>query len=156
MKWKSLNAAYFFLLFINRKYPAPLMLCSIDGFDLIDDPSSCPVERNALKEFYVSAKGGEWTVSTYWMDPHIGHCEWHGINCNGGNNTIKLELDNNGLSGKLSPYISNLSFIEVLDLNDNDIKVIRIMLLHMLSSRSILIIFSSPRVHSNRAPFHPK
>jgi hypothetical protein len=90
------------------------------------------------------------------MDPHIGHCEWHGINCNGGNNTIKLELDNNGLSGKLSPYISNLSFIEVLDLNDNDIKVIRIMLLHMLSSRSILIIFSSPRVHSNRAPFHPK
>ena len=155
MKRESLNAAYS-SNFVDRIYPAPLMLCSIDRFDLIDDPLSCPTERNVLKEFYVSAKGGEWTVSTNWMDPHIGHCEWHGINCNGGNNTIKLELDNNGLSGKLSPYISNLSFIEVLDLNDNDIKVIRIMLLHMLSSRSILIIFSSPRVHSNRAPFHPK
>ncbi len=103
------------------------MLCSIDGFDLMNDPSSCPTERNALKEFYVSAKGGEWTVSTYWMDPHIGHCGWHGIICNDENNTIELELRSNGLSGKLTPYLSNLSSLEVLDLNNNDIKVIRIM-----------------------------
>ena len=107
------------------------MLCSIDEFDLINDPLPCPTERNALKEFYNSAKGGEWTVSTNWMDPHIGHCDWHGIICSGGNNTIKLELQSNGLSGTLTPYISNLSSLEVLDLNNNDIKVMLIMPLHI-------------------------
>jgi len=36
---------------------------------------------------------------------------------------IELNLSNNGLSGRLSESIGNLTFIEVLDLSDNDIKV---------------------------------
>ena len=105
-------------------YPAPLMLCFIDGFDLSNDFLFCPTERNALNEFYISAKGSEWTVSINWMDPRIGHCDWYGITCNDENRTIRLELQNNGLSGTLTPAIACLSALEDLDLNNNDIKVV--------------------------------
>ena len=107
----------------HRTHPAPLMLCFIPGFDLIDDTMLCPTERNDLKEFYDSAKGREWTEDYNWMDPHTGHCEWYGITCNDANSTIKLELPGNGLSGTLTPHLSNLSSLEVLDLSNNDIKV---------------------------------
>ena len=103
--------------------PSPLELCFHPMyFDLKNDTSFCPIERNALKNFYDSSKGGEWTVSTYWVDPYINHCQWYGIECNE-QNTIKLELPTNGLSGTLSKSISNLTLLEVLDLSDNDIKV---------------------------------
>ena len=93
-------------------------------FDLINDLLLCPKERNVLKEFYDSAKGGEWTVSTYWVEPHIGHCKWYGVTCDSSKNTIRLELPTNGLSGTLTLNISRISTLEVLDLNNNDIKVI--------------------------------
>jgi hypothetical protein len=99
------------------------MLCFATGFDLIDDPLSCPTERNSLKEFYDSAKGTEWTHGTNWTDPYIGHCWWYGITCNDSNNTVKLELRSNGLSGTLTPHIANLSALKVLNLTDNNIKV---------------------------------
>jgi hypothetical protein len=89
----------------------------------MNDTMYCPTERNALKEFYEAAKGSEWTQSEYWTDAHIGHCKWYGVECNNASKTIKLKLHGNGLSGKLTPYISNLSSLEVLDLNNNDIKV---------------------------------
>ena len=107
----------------HRNYPAPLKLCFESGFDLRDDTTFCPRERNALKEFYEAAKGTEWSQNENWTDPYIGHCDWYGVGCNEGNNTIKLELKGNGLSGKLTHEISNLTSLEVLDLNNNDIKV---------------------------------
>jgi len=107
--------------------PAPLELCFHPMyFDLKNDISKCPVERNALKDFYDSSKGGEWTVSTNWTDPYISHCQWHGIKCKEDVNehiTISIELPTNGLSGTLSKSIANLSLLEVLDLSDNDVKV---------------------------------
>ena len=111
------------LTVFNRAYPAPLKLCFISAFDLVNDTHMCPTERNALKEFYDSAKGNDWTKSDYWMDPHIGHCDWHGIKCNIANNTFKLELQSNILSGNIAPNLGKLSSLEVLDLNNNNIKV---------------------------------
>ena len=106
---------------------APLELCFHPNyFDLQNNTSKCPAERNALKVFYDSSKGGEWTESTNWMHPYISHCQWHGVKCNEDTNediTIKLELPNNGLSGTLSKSISSLSSLQALDLSDNDIKV---------------------------------
>ena len=93
-------------------------------FDLINDLMLCPTERNVLNEFYDSAKGGEWTESTNWVEPHIEHCKWYGVTCDGSKNTIRLELPFNGLSGTLTPNISRLSALEVIDLNNNNIKVI--------------------------------
>ena len=98
----------------------------MQGFDQTNDLSLCPIKRNALKEFYDSAKGGEWTLSTNWTDPHIGHCYWYGVKCRDGS-TIKLELPNNGLSGTLTLNIKILRALEVFDLNNNNIKVRRIL-----------------------------
>ena len=84
------------------------------------------MERNALRDFYYSSKGGEWTDSTNWTDPYIDYCFWKGIICtNDGavRAVTSLNLTNDGLSGTLSRSIANLSSLEILELSDNDIKV---------------------------------
>ena len=86
----------------------------------------CPTERNALKVFYESAKGDEWTVTDNWVDEFIHQCAWYGILCSedeADRKVVNMTLVNNGLSGKLSASIANLSSLVVLDLSDNDIKV---------------------------------
>ena len=99
----------------------------MERFDGINDTSVCPVERNALHEFYVSAKGIEWTRSDLWVDAYESHCKWYGVDCkpnkNGENVTYKLNLTSNGLSGTLSKDFSVLKSIKILDLADNDLKV---------------------------------
>ena len=111
-----------YLSFHVRVAPAPLDLCYVPGFDLRNDPTTCPPERYVLNEFYYAAKGREWTESDKWTLQQNDHCSWYGVTCNKGFVT-ELILRSNGLSGKLDSRISELSFLEVLDLSDNDIKV---------------------------------
>ena len=100
------------------------MLLSVNEFDLANEPAFCPLERNALSDFYDSAKGGEWTDRTNWKDEYASFCDWKGVTCDDGKNHVtKLNLTNNGLSGRLSESIGDLTFIKELDLSDNDIKV---------------------------------
>ena len=107
----------------NRNIPAPLDLCFVSGFDLKDDTALCPLERNALKEFFDSTKGGEWTDNANWKDPIKSICSWYGVKCDDNNtHAVELNLTNNGLSGSLSESIGRLSSLEILDLSDNDIK----------------------------------
>ncbi len=116
-------------IFYDSSKPAPLSLCTllhVEKFDLVNDKTLCPIERNALSDFYYSAKGAEWTESTYWLDEYVSYCDRHGVTCHKGkgkNLVTKLELPNNGLSGRLNISIVHLASIEVLDLSDNDIKV---------------------------------
>ena len=118
-------------------------------FDLKNDTSKCPTERNALKDFYDSSKGGEWTESTNWTDSYMNHCYWYGIECKEGtNNTISIELPTNGLSGTLSKSISSLTSLEVLDLSDNDIKV-RLAVLCMFYHFSYLLTNPLPLSEGN-------
>ncbi len=109
---------------------APLSLCTkseVKEFDLENDEALCPIERNALSNFFSLAKGKEWTNDKNWLDEYQSHCKWYGVTCDEGNNHVtKLNLTNNGLSGKLSKSIGKLTYIQVLDLSDNDIKVIAI------------------------------
>ena len=106
-----------------RSSPAPLSLCSFAGFDLKDDSRLCPVERRALKDFYHSAKGAEWTDAENWLSEYELTCNWKGITCNENLTIIGLNLTHNSLSGKLSSSISELRSLEILDLSDNDIQV---------------------------------
>ena len=104
--------------------PAPLSLCGLPNFDLRDTASFCPVERNALKAFYIASKGAEWTDSNLWLNETGSFCRWYNVTCDDSNTTvIELKLRNNGLSGKLSPSIGVLSSLVHLDLSDNDMKV---------------------------------
>ena len=102
---------------------APLSLCFADGFDLKNNTVLCPIERNALKLVYDTVKGQEWTESELWLHEYASHCDWMGVSCDDSRHTIKLELQNNGLSGKLSSSVGDLTYLKVLDLSDNDIKV---------------------------------
>ena len=106
-----------------RVAPAPLDLCYYPtGFDLRSDTKLCPPERNVLHGFYVSAKGTEWTESENWAVSQNDHCLWHGVTCKD-DAVTELNLPNNGLSGRLLSSISKLRSMEVLALNDNDMKV---------------------------------
>lgn len=108
----------------NSDSPAPLDLCFVSGFDLKDDVALCPTERGALKEFFDSTKGQEWTDNANWTDPYKSICIWYGVKCDDNNTyVVELNLTNNGLSGRLSESIGRLSSLEILDLSDNDIKV---------------------------------
>lgn len=73
---------------------------------------------------YESTKGQEWTESTNWVNEYSSYCSWHGVTCDATNTlTEKLNLTNNGLSGKLNESIGDLKSLKILDLSDNDIKV---------------------------------
>ena len=95
---------------------------SFSGFDLKNDIIVCPPERNFLHDFYIAAKGKEWTESLNWMHPQNNHCLWYGAVYEDGAVT-RLNLNNNGLSGKLHKNISRLRSLKVLYVSDNDIKV---------------------------------
>ena len=118
--------------FYNSTEAAPLSLCTlrfVEDFDLANDIRMCPIERNALSDFYDSAKGAEWKDGTNWQDEYASYCDWKwkGVTCdNNTNHVTKLSLSHNGLSGSLSESIGDLISIEVLDLSDNDIKVMLI------------------------------
>ena len=77
-----------------------------------------------LNEFYFAAKGREWTESENWVEQQNEHCSWRGVTCNENGLVTQLILPSNGLSGKLDSNITKLSSLEVLDLSDNDIKVL--------------------------------
>eukprot|EP00985_Skeletonema_marinoi_P021635 scaffold13377_cov117-Skeletonema_marinoi.AAC.6 len=111
--------------FQNTSTTAPLNLClerEVKEFDLADDTVLCPPDRNVLSDFYDSAKGAEWTDGSLWLDEYASCCDWKGVACDDMNHVTKLSLSNNGLSGRLSKSIGNLTFMTEMDLSDNDIK----------------------------------
>ena len=110
------------------------MLVGVEKFDLASNATCCPTERNALSGFSDSVKGPEWMDRTDRMDEYTSYCycDWKGVTCDDENHVTKLNLTNNGLSGRLSESIGNLTFIEVLDLSENVIKVMSICSFHYI------------------------
>eukprot|EP00984_Skeletonema_dohrnii_P024486 scaffold13607_cov117-Skeletonema_dohrnii-CCMP3373.AAC.10 len=143
--------------FYNPSKTAPLGLCtlrSVKEFDLANDTQLCPVERNALSDFYYSTKGAEWTDSTNWLDEYTNYCDWKGVTCDDDKQHVtELELANNGLSGRLSESIGDFTLMEVLDLSDNDIKVISVCSMHCISLTFNSFIASS---HQTRRHSHSR
>jgi len=132
------------LLKDNQLHAAPLSLClesEVNEFDLKNNATVCPIERNALVDFYDSVKGAEWTDRTNWLNEYR-YCDWNGVTCDDMNHVTELNLSNNGLSGRLSESIGNLSFIEVLDLSDNDIKV-NLSAFHLISMAAVTSLIAN-------------
>ena len=83
-------------LFYNLSETAPLSLCilhSVENFDLVNDTTLCPIERNALSEFYDSAKGAEWTNGSLWQHEYETHCNWKGVTCDNITNRVACQGD---------------------------------------------------------------
>ncbi|KAL5758971.1 hypothetical protein ACOSP7_021582 [Xanthoceras sorbifolium] len=61
-------------------------------------------------------------VLSSWNDSRH-FCEWEGITCGRRHRRVTvLDLNSRGLSGSLSPYVGNLSFLKMLILHDNSIQ----------------------------------
>ena len=100
--------------------PAPFQLCDLDDLDIKDEESYCPMDRQALVAFYQSTKGGDWDNAANWLEPHMHHCTWFGVECDETNTTVlRLSLPRNGLAGAIPSALFNLTSLESIDFNDN-------------------------------------
>ncbi len=81
------------------------------------------VEREVLTDIYDSSNGAHWITITNWRKEGVSHCDWYGVTCDESYRTIKLDLNNNGLTGTLSKRIGELKSLRYLDLGNNKIKV---------------------------------
>ncbi|KAI9126024.1 hypothetical protein K1719_003442 [Acacia pycnantha] len=55
-----------------------------------------------------------------WKSPEIHVCNWSGIRCNNASDrVIEINLNGKSLGGTISPSISNLSSLKILDLSEN-------------------------------------
>uniref|UniRef100_A0A5K0ZET2 Leucine-rich repeat-containing N-terminal plant-type domain-containing protein n=1 Tax=Nymphaea colorata TaxID=210225 RepID=A0A5K0ZET2_9MAGN len=88
--------------------------------------SSAPVslsnvtDQFALLRFKSLVTKDPYNVLSNW-NSNISFCDWNGVSCSrGSQRVVALYLSKKALEGTLFPYISNLSFLQVLDLsNDN-------------------------------------
>ena len=69
---------------------------------------SAATDRAALLALYEASGGPSWRVRTNWLsDEPLG--DWHGVATDAGGRVTVLSLEENGLTGTLSPEIGNLS-----------------------------------------------
>ena len=110
------------LLRLDTSTPAPLDLCLLeDAFDLFEDNTFCPKERNALSKFFKLSEGETWINNSNWDKQYITHCDWHGIDCNENDSFINISLSNNDMAGCIDPSINKLKQLVRIDLSGNDI-----------------------------------
>ncbi|CAN1295352.1 Probable LRR receptor-like serine/threonine-protein kinase At3g47570 [Linum perenne] len=77
-------------------------------------------DRLALLEFKSKISGDPLGVLSSWNDS-VHFCEWYGVSCSRrhyGRVTV-LDLSSHGISGSISPYVGNLSFLKFLRLYNN-------------------------------------
>ena len=106
----------------SLKAPAPFILCDLEDLDLRKNNKYCPTERSALAAFYQETKGPEWLNNANWTS-EAHHCDWFGVGCTEDRKkVINLTLITNGVSGQIPEEFYKLVNLEVLDLNENDLR----------------------------------
>ncbi|KAF3777804.1 putative LRR receptor-like serine/threonine-protein kinase [Nymphaea thermarum] len=76
-------------------------------------------DQLALLSFKYLVTKDPYNVLSNW-NSSISFCDWNGVSCSRGlQRVVALNLSGKALEGTLSPYISNLSFLEVLDLSND-------------------------------------
>ncbi|XP_016728340.2 probable LRR receptor-like serine/threonine-protein kinase At3g47570 [Gossypium hirsutum] len=95
------------------------------GLNLFSLATTIPVvrgndtDRRALLQFKAKITGDQLNIMEFW-NSSIHFCQWIGVTCGRKHRRVtKLKLRNLKLSGSLSPYIGNLSFLREFDLVDN-------------------------------------
>lgn len=78
------------------------------------------IDREALKAFYESTDGPNWTNNTNWgSDKALD--SWYGVQTNPSGRVYNIYLYNNNLSGKLPAALGNLAELRILELGSNDL-----------------------------------
>ncbi|XP_059459304.1 probable LRR receptor-like serine/threonine-protein kinase At3g47570 [Corylus avellana] len=76
-------------------------------------------DRLALLKFKEMITNDPFNIVTSWNNS-IHFCNWHGITCGRKHQRVTaLDLHGYTLSGSISPYIGNLSFLRLVNLSDN-------------------------------------
>ena len=74
-------------------------------------------EKEALVKFYHATNGNQWKKT---WDLKAATSTWYGVKIKD-NKVVGLELPNNKLKGQIPAEISNLKYLETLDLFKNDL-----------------------------------
>ena len=78
-------------------------------------------DKAALEALYNATNGGSWTDDTNWASGEP-LASWHGVTTNSDGRVTRLELDDNGLRGRLPSELGDLSELERLNLEDNALR----------------------------------
>lgn len=78
-------------------------------------------ERQVLLEIYRDTHGDNWKDNTNWNDEAGTECGWSGVVCNQQEHVVKIVLDMNGLSGTLPASIGQLTYLEGLSVEGNEL-----------------------------------
>ena len=79
-------------------------------------------QRDILRIFYESTSQQGWSGGSDWNDASKPVCQMTGITCDDHENIVKIGLKNRNLSGTIPDAIGFLSFLETLDLSDNELE----------------------------------
>ncbi|XP_059458515.1 LRR receptor-like serine/threonine-protein kinase EFR [Corylus avellana] len=108
-------------------------------------PPTSETDRMALLKFKEMITNDPFNIFTSW-NHSIHFCKWHGITCGRKHQRVTaLDLRGYTLSGSISPYIGNLSFLRLVNLSDNFLhgeipqEVTHLFRLQLLSLRSNLL-----------------
>lgn len=109
---------------VSMENPPQLPLFILAYFLLLLTASCSVLRRNETDRLALLAfraeitRDPEWVVAS-WNDS-LHFCQWWGVTCGRKHERVtRLELQSLQLSGSISPYIGNLSFLKVLDLRFN-------------------------------------
>nr|VVW83028.1 unnamed protein product [Nymphaea colorata] len=79
------------------------------------------IDQFVLLSFRSLVTNDPYNVLSNW-NFNFSFCEWNGVSCSPGSQRFHdLNLSDTALEGTLSPYISNLSLLQVLDLSKDNI-----------------------------------
>ncbi|KAG8480036.1 hypothetical protein CXB51_025167 [Gossypium anomalum] len=116
----------FFLVYIQVIILLWISCFNLKGLSLLGLAHAATVvggndtDLQALLQFKAMITGDQLKVMNSW-NSSIHFCQWHGVTCGRNHRrVIKLELQFLKLSGSLSPFIGNLSFLKELNLSSNN------------------------------------
>jgi Leucine-rich repeat (LRR) protein len=80
-------------------------------------------EKEVLSTFFSALNGGAWSENKGWNDPGASICEYYGIECMPGTESIQsIDLENNGLIGNVPTAIFRLPNLKAIKLKSNRIQ----------------------------------
>ncbi|KAJ9167171.1 hypothetical protein P3X46_021841 [Hevea brasiliensis] len=99
----------------------PLMWSCLCSFKF--NPATClqnETDRLALISFKKAILQDRFQVLNSWNDS-LHHCNWHGVSCGRRHpdRVVALNLNSQDLVGSLSPYVGNLSFLRLMNFQNN-------------------------------------
>ena len=103
----------------SRALAAVTLTCAAAASDTVAQ-GSAESDRQALEALYDATDGPNWTDNTNWeTDAPLG--DWFGVTTDGEGRVVGLELNSNGLTGRIPGELGSLDSLRWLWLQENDL-----------------------------------